>query len=133
MPANKYGNKKVTLDGHTFDSIAESKYYEQLKWLKQGKQIKDFKLQPRFLLQEAFKKNGKTFRKIEYVADFEITNLDDSVDIVDIKGAPPTKEFLLKHKMFEKRYPYTLSVVFYKPEYGGFIEWDKLKKLKRKP
>ena len=31
--ANKYGNKKVIVDGHQFDIMAESKYYEQLKWL----------------------------------------------------------------------------------------------------
>lgn len=130
MTATKYGNKKITLDGHTFDSIAESKYYEQLKWLKQGNQIKDFKLQPRFLLQEAFKKNGKTFRKIEYVADFEIHNLDGSIDIVDIKGVE-TKEFLLKRKLFEKRYELELKVLAHDDSLG-FIELDKLKKLKRK-
>ena len=33
-------------------------------------EISDLELQPRFLLQESFKKNGKTYRKIEYVADF---------------------------------------------------------------
>lgn len=118
---SKYGNKKTVVDGITFDSKAEAIYYGQLKWLKQGKQIKDFKLQPRFLLQEAFKKNGKTFRKIEYVADFEIHNLDGSVEIVDVKGAI-TKEFALKRKMFEFRYPeYHLTVL--KHEKGkGFVE-----------
>ncbi|KKI88645.1 hypothetical protein WQ54_31175, partial [Bacillus sp. SA1-12] len=65
MPAKKYGNKIVNLDGHKFDSKAEAKYYEQLKLLKQIKQIKSFKLQPKYLLHEAFQKNGRTFRKIE--------------------------------------------------------------------
>lgn len=43
MPANKYGARKTQVDGITFDSRAEAKYYEQLKWLKVSKQIKDFK------------------------------------------------------------------------------------------
>jgi hypothetical protein len=127
---SKYGAKKTIVDGITFDSKAESKYYEQLKWLKQAKQIKDFKLQPRFLLQEAFKKNGNTIRKIEYVADFEIHNLDGSIEIVDVKGVE-TKEFLLKKKLFEKRYEHSLKVVTLDDTYG-FIELNKLKKLKKK-
>jgi hypothetical protein len=128
--ASKYGNKKVVIDNIKFDSVAESKYYLQLKWLKQAKQIKDFKLQPRFLLQESFKKNGKTFRKIEYVADFEIHNLDDSVEIIDVKGHE-TKEFLLKQKLFENRYEQSLKVVTLDDTYG-WIELDKLKNLKKK-
>lgn len=120
MARNKFGAKKVTIDGITFDSIAESKYYEQLKWLKQNKQIKDFKLQPRYLLLEGFKKNGKTFRKTEYVADFEIHNLDGTTQIIDIKGAI-TKEFAIKRKLFERKYLDTLTILKY-DKYKGFIE-----------
>lgn len=128
---NKYGNKKVVVDNIKFDSHAEASYYEQLKWLLQAKQIKSFKCQPKFLLQEAFKKNGVTVRKIEYIADFEIHNLDGSIEIVDVKGAPPTEAFNIKRKLFEKKYPYKLSVVTFSKNYGGWIEYDKLKKLKR--
>lgn len=130
MAINKYGNKNVVIDGHKFDSIAESKYYQQLKWLKQAEQIKDFKLQPRFLLQDSFKKDGRTFRKIEYVADFEIHNIDGSIEIVDVKGHE-TKEFLLKKKLFEYRYDHSLKVVTLDDTYG-WIELDQLKKLKKK-
>jgi hypothetical protein len=128
---SKYGNTKVVIDGHKFDSKAESKYYVQLKWLKQAKQIKDFKLQPRFLLLESYKKNGKTIRKTEYVADFEITNLNGSLEIVDVKGVE-TPEFKLKKKLFEHRYDHTLKVVTL-DETHGWIELEKLKKLKKKP
>jgi len=130
MPVNKYSNKKTFVDGIQFDSKAEAKYFEQLKWLKQAKQIKDFKLQPRFLLQESYKKNGKTIRKIEYVADFEIHNLDGSIEIVDVKGHE-TKEFLLKKKLFEYRYEHTLKLVTLDDTYG-WIELDQLNKLKKK-
>jgi hypothetical protein len=131
MTKNKYGARKVMVDGITFDSVAEGKYYLQLKWLKQAKQIKDFKLQPRFLLLESYKKNGKTVRKTEYVADFEIHNLDGTIEIVDVKGVE-TPIFKLKKKMFEARYDYSLKVVTL-DETHGWIELEKLKKLKAKP
>jgi hypothetical protein len=120
MARNKYGARKVTVDEITFDSVAESKYYQQLKWLKQAKQIKDFKLQPRYILQEGFKKNGKTFRKIEYVADFEVYKLDDSIEVVDIKGAI-TKEFAIKRKLFERKYLNSLTLLKYDKQ-KGFVE-----------
>ncbi|MEH6947329.1 DUF1064 domain-containing protein [Bacillus sp. JJ634] len=130
MMAAKYGNKKVIVDGHRFDSIAESKYYEQLKWILLSEQITSFKLRLRYLLQDSFKKNGITFRKIEYIADFEVHRLDGFIEVIDIKGAPSTAEFKLKHKLFERLYLQSLTVLFYKPEYDGFITWEMSKKLK---
>lgn len=128
--SNKYGARKTVVDGITFDSKAEAKYYEQLKWLKKAKQIKDFSLQPRFELQETFKKHDKTFRKIEYIADFEVTNLDGSKEVIDIKGME-TKEFAIKRKLYERKFDTPLKVIAYDRSFG-FIELDKLKKLKRK-
>ncbi|MEH7651990.1 DUF1064 domain-containing protein [Bacillus safensis] len=128
--SNKYGARKTVVDGITFDSKAEAKYYEHLKWLKQTKQIKDFSLQPRFELQEAFKKNSKTFRKIEYIADFEVTKLDGSKEVIDIKGME-TKEFAIKRKLYERKFDTPLKVIAFDRSLG-FIELGKLKKLKRK-
>lgn len=68
---NKYRNKKVIVDGKEFDSIQESKRYKELKLLLKAGKISNLELQPRFLLQESFRKNGKAFRKIEYIADFQ--------------------------------------------------------------
>ncbi|OHX41690.1 DUF1064 domain-containing protein [Cytobacillus oceanisediminis] len=127
---SKYGNKKTMCDGYQFDSQAEAKYYEQLKWLKHAKQIKSFKWQPRYLLQEGFKKNGRTIRKVEYVADFEVKHLDGSIEVIDVKGVE-TEVFNLKRKWFDRLYLYRLSVIAYDEDLG-FIELDKLKKLKRK-
>ena len=67
---NKYRNKKVQVDMYVFDSIRESQRYKELKLLERAGEISNLKLQPRFLLQDSFKKNGKTYRKIEYIADF---------------------------------------------------------------
>ena len=56
---NKYRNKKVAIDGIVFDSQAEGKRYQELKLLLKNGDIKDLELQPRFILQDSFKKNGK--------------------------------------------------------------------------
>lgn len=67
---NKYRNKKVIVDGEEFDSKKEGNRYKELKLLEETGEISNLELQPRFLLQDSFKKNGKTYRKIEYIADF---------------------------------------------------------------
>lgn len=115
----KYGNRKVEVDGHVFDSVAESKYYQQLKWLEANKQILFFRLQPRYRLQDGFEKDGKKHRPIDYIADFEIHYLDGAIEVVDVKGTL-TDVFRLKQKMFEKKYPHTLKLVKYKN--GSFEE-----------
>ena len=67
---NKYRNKKVQVDMYVFDSIRESQRYKELKLLERAGEISNLKLQPKLLLQDSFEKNGKTYRKIEYIADF---------------------------------------------------------------
>lgn len=99
---NKYRNKKIVVDNIKFDSILEARRYNELKLLLRAGEIQDLKLQPRFLLQEGFKKNGKTYRKIEYVADFMYK--EDSKTIVeDVKGFA-TKDFKIKEKLFNYIY-----------------------------
>ena len=99
---NKYKNKKIVIDRYVFDSIAEGKRYRELSLLEKAGEIHNLELQPKFLLQESFKKNGKTYRAINYVADFKY--IKDSKTIVeDVKGIQ-TDVFKLKHKIFEKKY-----------------------------
>lgn len=100
---NKYRNKKVIVDGYEFDSIKESGRYKELKLLLITGQIKDLEIQPHFLLQESFKKNGKTYRKIEYIADFKYIENGKTI-VEDVKGLQ-TDVFKIKHKLFEKKYP----------------------------
>lgn len=100
---NKYRNKKVQIDNYILDSIAESKRYKELALLQRAKKIENLQLQPKFLLQESFRKNGKTYRKIEYIADFMYEE-NGQVIVEDVKGKE-TEVFRLKHKLFEKKYP----------------------------
>ena len=100
---NKYYNKNVIVDRIKFDSIAESVRYKELKLLERAGEISNLELQPKFILQEGFKKNGKTYRKIEYIADFKYEE-KGQVIVEDVKGIE-TDAFKLKHKIFEYKYP----------------------------
>lgn len=105
----KYHNKRTTVDGITFDSKKEARRYAELKMLEKGGAISQLVLQPRFELQESFKKNGKTYRKIEYIADFMYRDNEKNVTIVeDVKGIK-TDVYKIKQKLFENKYK-TLTI-----------------------
>lgn len=98
----KYNNKKVQIDNYVFDSALEAKRYKQLVLLQRAKQISNLRLQVPFLLQEGFKKNGKTYRRIEYIADFVYEENGQTI-VEDTKGMK-TDVFKIKQKLFENRY-----------------------------
>jgi len=107
---SKYKNKKTQVDMYVFDSIAESKRYKELALLQKAGEIRGLVLQPKFLLQPAFKKNGKIYRKIEYIADFMYIK-NGKIVVEDVKGKE-TDVFKLKHKLFEYKYPhYELEII----------------------
>lgn len=96
---SKYKNKKVTYDGHKFDSQKEGLYYLRLKVLLDLGKIKDLELQKVYELQPSFKLNNNTYRRITYKADFSyISTEDNKLHVVDVKGFR-TKEYLLKKKL----------------------------------
>ena len=109
MKRNKYGNKKTTLDGIKFDSVAEARFYGLLKSLKLAKKIDGFELQKKYELQEGFRHNGKAVRSIDYYADFVVAR-GDKIDIIDVKGHE-TEVFKLKRKMFIKKYEKDILVI----------------------
>lgn len=98
----KYRAKKTEIDGIKFDSKKEAKRYIALKELEKKGNIEKLTLQPRFLLQEGFRKNGKAYRKIEYVADF-MYQQGGKLIVEDVKGMK-TDVYKLKQKLFEKKY-----------------------------
>lgn len=95
---------KKELDGIIFDSTTEANYYEYLKEELAKGNIVSFELQPEYLLQEGFKKNGKIIRPIKYIGDFLITDNTGYTYVVDVKGFQ-TDDFKIKHKMFDYKYP----------------------------
>ena len=99
----KYRNKKTQVDMYVFDSVLEARRYKQLALLERAGEIKNLKLQVPFLLQESFRKNGKTYRKIEYIADFVYEENGQTI-VEDTKGIK-TDVFKIKQKLFEYKYP----------------------------
>lgn len=111
----KYHNTKTVADGIKFDSKLEAERYAQLKILERAGVIRALELQPSFDLLPSFRKNGKTWRKTVYKADFRyILCEDDRIIIEDVKGSTAviTDVFRLKQKLFEYKYPdLTISIV----------------------
>ena len=105
--ASKYKNKKVIIDGIEFDSKKEGNHYIGLKMLLRAGEIRDLELQKEFILQPAFKKNGKTYRKISYKADFcYFDNRTNKYIVEDVKASKnfKTEVYKLKKKLFEYKY-----------------------------
>ncbi len=116
---NKYGARKVTVDGITFDSCKEAERYQQLKLLQRAGEIECLRLQVPFELLPAqyeqtdavYKrgsrkgepKRGRCIEKsVVYLADF--VYIEDGRRIVeDVKGMR-TKDYILKRKLFRYRY-----------------------------
>ena len=111
----KYHNTKIQVDGIMFDSKLEAKRYGQLKMMERAGVIRDLELQPEYELIPSFRKNGKTWRRAVYKADFRyILCEDDRIIIEDVKGSTAviTDVFRLKQKLFEYQYPgLTIKIV----------------------
>lgn len=104
---NKYRNKKTEMDGIIFASQKEAnKYWE----LKHDPMVKEFKLQPKFLLIPAFQKDGEKYRARYYIADFDVLYKDGLRKIIDIKGFE-TEVFKLKARLFDYKYPELTLVI----------------------
>jgi len=124
MKAGKYHSRKTEVDGITFDSRSEAAYYLVLKAQRDAHTIKGFDLQPRFVLQESFRKCPACYhvqpagskcdkcqtkttlhRPMVYVSDFLIWPKQGRPIVCDVKGKYMTDVFKMKQKLFEKRYP----------------------------
>ena len=109
--SNKYGNRKIAFDGHTFDSKKEMRHYTELLLLEKAGKITNLQRQVKFQLIPAQRepdivgpkgghKPGKLIeREVSYVADFVYTDLQTGQTVVvDTKGFR-TKEYTIKRKM----------------------------------
>lgn len=99
---SKYSSAKTDIDGIRFDSKKEAEYYAELKLREKAGEISHLRLQPRYLLQEAFKHDDKQYREMEYVADFEYIENGKTV-VVDVKGFR-TAVYMIKKKLFLYKY-----------------------------
>ena len=100
---NKYRNKKVEScleDGtpHTFDSVREFDFYQDLLIRKRAGQISNLRVQVPFeLIPKQKRSDGTIERACSYVADFVYDENGKTV-VVDTKGVR-TKDYKIKRKL----------------------------------
>lgn len=114
MRYRKYNNKKIEVDGMTFDSKKEANRYKELSLLQKAGEISGLQTQVRYVLipsqrevsEEVYTrgenkgkyKPGKLLeRECTYVADF-VYYKDGKVIVEDTKGFR-TKEYIIKRKL----------------------------------
>ena len=86
---SKYRNRKVTVDGVTFDSAGEQRRYADLCMLQAEGRIADLKQGVTFILAPACDLGGKSKKPaLRYRADF--TYMEDGVLVVEDFKSPAT-------------------------------------------
>lgn len=100
---NKFGAKKVTVDGMTFDSKREYRRWLDLQLLERAGKISDLKRQVRFeLMATPYDESGHAImRGVSYIADFIYTE-DGRLVVEDCKGFRTDAYQLKKKWMFDK-------------------------------
>ena len=105
----KYHNRKVTIDGITFDSKKGAYRYKELKLLQKAGEISDLRLQVKYILiptqyepgsisKLGRNKKGKVIeRECSYIADFVYQENGETV-VEDTKGMK-TKDYIIKRKL----------------------------------
>lgn len=103
-PRNKYGNRKVTVDGVTFDSEKEYCRWFELQLMQRAGIISELERQKRFELQPGFYFKGHKRRPIFYVCDF-FYKQEGNYIIEDVKSPVTANNqvYRLKKKMMEYR------------------------------
>ena len=96
----KYGNRKIELDGMTFDSQHEANRWVELKYMERAGLIGELKRQVTFELLPAQRdEDGRMIeRPVRYVADFTYKGKDRKLIVEDAKGMK-TREYILKRKL----------------------------------
>ena len=111
----KYNNRKIIVDGITFDSKKEAKRYKELKMLERAGIIHDLKRQVKYVLipaqyertssvyvkgnNKGKPKKGKLLeRECAYYADFVYSTKDGELVVEDTKGMR-TPDYIIKRKL----------------------------------
>lgn len=112
LKKSKYGSRKVTRDGITYDSIKEYHRHCELKLLERAGQITDLQTQVPFELipaqYETFERYGKKGQRLKdgkkcveqsvvYKADF--VYIEDGKEVVEDSKGVRTPDYIIKRKL----------------------------------
>mgnify|MGYP002576935201 CR=1 FL=1 len=101
---SKYGNRKVVMDGMTFDSVKEYRRFCELRLLERAGEVAELRRQVKFELLPSQRVDGKVVeRPVTYIADFVYTDKDGRQVVEDTKGVR-TKEYIIKRKLLLHKY-----------------------------
>ena len=93
--------------------------------------VVSYELQKPYELQPKFRHDEKSVQSIKYVADFFIVYKDGHEEVIDTKGCPDSVA-LLKRKLFWYKFPEVdYKWVTWVKKFGGWIEYEEYKRLKR--
>lgn len=118
MKKSKYGSKKITRDGITFDSLKEYRRFRELSLLEKAGEITELKMQVSFeLIPAQFKEipTGEIYKlgerkgqpktkriclenSVKYIADFVYWDKQGKTHVEDTKGVK-TKDYIIKRKL----------------------------------
>ena len=106
---SKYGNRKIIVDGITFDSVKEGQHWCELKLLQRAGEIRDLERQVKFVLIPVQKdpETGKVLeRECSYIADFMYwaNGKDGWTKVVEDTKGFRTPEYRIKRKLMLKEY-----------------------------
>lgn len=102
--------KRKVVDGVNFRSTLEATAYQILHGWEMAGAISNLKLQPVFIIQAKFLRDGKTIRSMKYTPDFSFVSENHPLwkpgerVIVEAKGFR-TQPFLMRRKLFLCKYP----------------------------
>lgn len=98
---NKYGAKKVVVDGITFDSKKEARRYQELLLLQDSGAISHLQRQVKYVLIPSQKdEQGKVIeRECSYKADFVYFDIEANKTIVEDTKGFRTPEYKIKRKL----------------------------------
>ena len=83
---NKYRNRKLTINGITYDSVKEARRHAELLLLERAGQITNLRRQVKFVLIPAQRIDGTVVEHAcSYIADFVYTQNGETV-VEDVKG-----------------------------------------------
>lgn len=109
---NKYHNKKINVDGITYDSKKEYRRHQELSLLERVGTIQDLERQVKYVLipaqYETYARYGKNGQRLKdgrrllekecsYIADF--VYIEDGKPVIEDTKGFKTKDYIIKRKM----------------------------------